>query len=274
MDDTESSKSIYKTTLFSLLKSVVRFCIRRSIKIQEFEELLKKAYIQEAIDYMKTRTNEVNISKISVITGIQRFAVNELLLSSEKDRPRSGIDLITKIIGAWQTNKKFTRKDGAPKVLCVEGKESEFAELVKSVSTAINPYTILFELERSGLIERSKRSGIKLKYGSNFTNSDINRGLEYYTADFEDLSEAINENLFSGTTHKNHHLTTEFDEILEADREKISKILLSEGSKFHARLRKLLAKFSVSNSDTDQAVRLNKVRVSFCSFSRTHEIYG
>gem|GEM_PF-4016174 len=58
--------------------------------------------------------------------------------------------LLAKIIGSWSESKRFTDKYGKPKVLSVEGAASEFVDLVKSVSTDLNPYTIRWSM--SGIL--------------------------------------------------------------------------------------------------------------------------
>ena len=272
---------ISKKTLKTLLQSIVRFSIRRGIKIQEFEDTLKEVYVSEAKKYLIENKQELNLSKISVITGIQRFAIEkftreqEVVTVSKKENAVdsqdkvNGVNLITKIIGAWQTNAKYIRADGKPRVLNVEGKQSEFADLIKSITTAINPYTVLFELERAGLVEKNNKGGLKLKYGSQVSGSDIEQGLSFYSLDFNDLTESVEENIFNTEQKlKNHHLTTEYDSVSINNIDKVKTLFLKEGNKFHLRLRKIISKFETKDLINEESKKNEVVRVSFCSFSR------
>lgn len=257
----------------ALLRPIVRLCVRHSLKIQDVEQLLKELFVAEARAVLDKLGEEPSVSRLSVMTGLQRPAVSDLLGAQPQpaDAPESASNLLVKVIGAWQTSVKFTTKSGKPRLLEAEGKESEFAQLVRSVSRALNPYTVLFELERAGAVTRRGRF-VKLRRGALVVDRDIGEGLHFLASDTEDLTEAVQENLFEKPALPNHHLTTEFDSIPVAAVERARAIVLREGHRLHARMRRLLGALDSEISGDSRAA--DRVRVCFSSFSRVQSIEG
>ena len=81
---------------------------------------------------------------------------------------------------------------------------------------------------------------------------------------------AVEENIFSAPTTPNLHITTEYDNICKQDIPKLREWLLEQGTLFHEKVRRYLARF-----DKDANQRLyNKpggVRVMIGSFSFTED---
>jgi len=134
--------------------------------------------------------------------------------------------------------------DGAPRSLQCAGADSEFAELVRSVSVDLNPYTIIFALEHSGMIERNGDQ-LVLKQRIFDPGNDIAGGLEILAQDLSRLVTAVEQNIFAAPTTPpgipNLHITTFYDNICTEDLVCIRNWLLDEGSKLHARAREYLA---------------------------------
>ena len=69
--------------------------------------------------------------------------------------------MISRVVAQWENDRRFLTQAGKPRVLSCDEDDSEFSELVRLVSKDLHPGTVLFELERSGIVERSKR-GVRL----------------------------------------------------------------------------------------------------------------
>lgn len=265
-------KASLEKALQHLLRPIVRLCVRYAVKIVDVEMVLKTLFIQEAKEQLRLNGEIESVSKISVMTGIQRPAVNEILKSNLKDSEPRSTNLLMKIIGAWQTKPDFTTTQGKPRVLQFEGKQSEFAKLVLSVSQALNPYTVLYELERAKLIEKGSR-GLKLLSKSFISNLDTEQSLQFLSSDIADLTAAVDENLQKGASPVNHHLTTEYDNIPQEKEDEVRLALLEEGEKFHARIRTLLSGYDRDmNSSKSYNKNSSAMRVALCSFARCEPI--
>ena len=158
----------------SLLRPLARFCVKRGVRIQELEELARKALVEEARSTIGESGGETSVSKISVTTGIHRGEVARLLAGTR--RPKEKYDVLNRVIGLWSQAKSLLNSDGSPRLLTHEGTESEFARLVSSVSKEVTHYPILFELERIGAIEY-EGSKVKLKAAEYIPRGDVEHGL-------------------------------------------------------------------------------------------------
>lgn len=246
-----------------LLKPVVRFCLRWSIGIQDWMEASKAVFIEVAQEEMESKGAKVNVSRLSVSTGIRRREVIRIFKMGESREPN--FSYASRIIGQWQSDSDFTTSRGKPRVLSYEGDESEFRELVETISTDVHPGTVLFELERIGAVERSAR-GLKLVLTQYSAEHDLREGYSMLAADVEDLVHSAEQNL-SRNTRPNLHHTTEYDNIPLDELPKISAWVLSEGEKFHEKARKYISKFDqdINPSKTDNA---DGGRIAVTSFSR------
>jgi hypothetical protein len=246
-----------------LLRPIARFCIQRSLKFQEFEEAAKLSFIDIATEEMLGQGLEVNTSRISVVTGLQRREVTRL--SGSDPLVKEERSLLFKILGSWEQDRKYRTKSGKPRILTVEGKESEFIELVTAVSKDLNPYTVLFELERVGAVERVSQ-GIKLAERV-YVPSEAQEGLSLLADDVEDLVGAVTENVLDQPASPNLHIATRYDNIVEESLPKIREWFLELGAKFHEDARRFLSRY-----DKDTNVKLKSKRggakVSLGSFSR------
>ncbi len=249
--------------LEALLRPIMRFALLHGLRLQALIESLKSVLIETAVSELALKGEEISVSRISVMTGIHRAEVSRLYRFKE-GKVRQ-ISVVNRVIDTWQQDKRFTTKSGDTRVLRLEGMNSPFIKLVQSVSTALNPYTVLFELERNGIVQRTK-NGIRL-CRKVYLTKDLEEGYQMLGADVADLILAVEENLSSTTEIPNFHLTTEYDSIPLPHTKKIKAWLLREGSIFHKKLRKYLAQFDSEISIGD-ATPSRRARVAFGSFSR------
>ena len=263
--------SVIEQVLRRMLRPIVRMSLRYSFKLQELTELVKRVFIEIATEELAQQGKQYSQSRVSVMTGVHRKDVARIE-SDVSGNNETRENLIAKIMVQWQHHPSFTTKSGKPRVLHCEGKESEFANLVKSINGAdLNPYTVLFEMERLGIAER-KRGTVKLLWRDFVSSEDVSHGLQMLARDSEDLAFAVQENLFRNNLNndacKNLHLRTEFDDIVPDALPEIKSWILEEGSLFHSKLRKYLAQF---DRELNPALKVKQggARVAFGSFSLT-----
>ncbi|RMG41409.1 MAG: hypothetical protein D6719_08635 [Candidatus Dadabacteria bacterium] len=254
--------------LEELIVPIARLCLRHSLKLNDIVRVWKHALVRVAQAELIANKEKVSVSRISLMTGVHRQDVTRLReepvpLAQEKD-------LISRVLGQWQYDPRFITKSGKPRVLEAEGKDSEFAALVHSVSAEPNPYSVLYEMERSGVVERTPR-GVKLKSRIHVASGgDMEEVLRMLAPDVADLSEAVYENLSGEDSIRNLHLRTEFNRVAEESVPEIKNWLLRQGSKFHKKVRDFLAKH---DTDLNKKLKSKKtVRVVYGSFSRVDDL--
>lgn len=258
----ESLKDM-KAVAAALLRPFVRFCLRRGLRMSDMQDALKRAMLDVAEEEIRASGAPSNISRLSVVTGLQRKEIKRL--SSGENINSESADLLTRVIGQWQSDPQFKSKDGKAKGLTVIGKDSEFSELVNSLSNDVSPYTVLFGLEQAGAIEK-KDSRVFLKAPLYLTDKNIKQSLSILAEDVSDLMQAVEGNVFDKPGVPNLHLTTVYDNVCVDHAETLKEWILDQGTAFHEKIRNQVSKF-----DKDANPRLFKkkggVRIAVGAFS-------
>lgn len=250
-----------------MLRPVLRLCLRHSLKLNDLIEIVKIVYVQVAKEDLQKRSEDVSVSRLSVMTGVHRKDVTRIYRNNDfRTRAES---LVSKILGAWQQNPHFLTKSGKPRTISVEGSNSEFTQLVRSVSADLNPYTVLYEMERAGLVKRTAR-GLNMVSGSHISSENLEEGVMLLAEDLNDLVSGVEENVFERKEVPNLHLKTEYDKIDPRALPKIREWLIEQGEVFHRKARKFLAEFD-GDLNPKRATDGEVARVVIGSFSRIEE---
>lgn len=250
-----------------LLGPIAGLCIRNSIKLDEILEAMKRALLDAAASESLKSGVETSSSRYSIMTGVHRKDVARLR-DTDAEPPVSK-NLTIKVIGQWENDRRFVQR-GKPKQLVVEGKESEFVELVQSVSVDLNPYAVLFELERIGAVAKNGDK-VELVRQVHSSRGDFSAGVAQLARDLGDFVSCVEENLSATSEKPNHHLSTEFDNLAPDKAEAIQELLLREGQRVHKRVRSLISKF---DRDINRSVSQTpgRLRAVFGSFGRVEEV--
>lgn len=225
-----------------MLRPIVRFALKGSHTVTEFIEIVKTVFVQIAEEELRKSTEKVNVSRISVLTGVHRRDVDRIFNAAAPPR-RQTTNVVMRVIGQWEQNRRFRSSAGKPKVLTYKGDDSEFHVLVRSIDRSVHPGTVLFELKRAGLVEESSH-GLKLLKPVYRLNRDLSAGFEVIAEDTETLMQAAIENIFGGgQEERNLHIRTEYNNLFKEDLPTIRAWFLREGKKFHKRAREFLSKY-------------------------------
>ncbi len=248
-----------------ILRPIVHFCIRNSLTYGELNAVCRALFIELAEDEIKKTSQKINVSRISVLTGINRKDVTKIY---REKRPPSiqSTGLLSRVIGQWENDRRFTTTGGIPKVLTYRGDDNEFRDLVSAVSSDLNAGTIFFELERKQLITRTPR-GIRLIWDSAVQHDDSEKALGIVGKDINSLLFAAEENVKKVHTVKNLHVRTEADNIYLADSDEVRRWLYTQGQAFHKRVRAFLAKHDKDLNARSKGDGRARVRVSIGSYS-------
>lgn len=266
VEKTSGTSPPFSSFLGFVLRPVATFCVRNSVRLQELTELVKIELVHAAESDLERRGAPVNTSKISIMTGVHRPDVQRVREASGK--PKESKNVISRVIGQWSHDSRFLRKDRKPKVLQCEGRGSEFEQLLRTVTLDANPYTVLFELERSGAVARTSK-GVKLLSGAHLAVMDAKEGFQILSRDLDDLAISVEENLLGVNNPPNLHIRTEYDNIHPQHLPEIRKRIVEEGKRFSRRIRELLSSF---DRDTNKSLKDDssaRARVVVGTFSRT-----
>lgn len=265
MNTASANKDILVKALGKLLKPICRLCVRNSVKLLDVVEILKASFVEAASEEIRTQGQTLSGSKISIMSGVHRKDV--VRIQSEGVSLKSDKNIIAKVMVRWQHDKKYRTKVGEPRVLDAEGRNSEFATLVESVTGGdLGAYALLFEMERIGAIQKQGKK-VKLIWRDYVSSGDAAEGFDMLAGDAEDLITAVEENIYSNPKVPNLHLKTEFDNVSRESLPAIREWLLSEGSLFHKRVREYLSQFDQDLNPKLKGARAG-ARVVFGAFSR------
>lgn len=240
MSSSEPEENLFLKSLARLLRPILRYCLRHNIKHSDLSNILRQELVSLAMDELNTAGEKWNVSRLSVMTGLHRREIERLAI--KKDHLPRRTHLLNRLLGLWQSDEQFSFRNGKPRALLEQGEGASFRELVNQVSRELNPGTVLFELERSGLVRREKGK-IILRREAFIPQGDVEQVFQIVSSDVNTLINAAEDNL-SGDREKAHlHLTTHFDNIDPQEVPEVKKWIIQEGFKFHERVRKFLARF-------------------------------
>lgn len=235
-----SKKHLPTLITTAILRPLVRLCLARGVRVQELEALLKGVLVAEARTAIEAARSEVSVSKISVITGINRTEVARLVSGDGPSKEKH--DVLNRVIGLWSHGREYGSANGTPRPLSFQGLGSEFATLVSAVSKEVSPYPVLFELERIGAIRYDGDRAI-LQVVEYTPHGDVEHGVQVLSDDIEDLATAVEQNLTSCQEIPSVHLRTSYDNIDPAELPHIRRWLLEKGAAFHRDVRGYLSLF-------------------------------
>lgn len=222
----------------SVLRPLVRFFLRKSLNYQDVLTLLKELFVEESAVEIQRTGEKVNVSRISALSGLYRKEVSRIYKDGSAPKIRSK-SILVRVISRWEQDKRFTNARGEPKLLSFKGEESEFFTLCRSVSTNINPATLLFELERAELAEKTPRG---LKRIKQLVPANLDDGYQLLATEIGGLLHAVDENLRRANPVSHLHVRTEYDNISPKAIPEIRRWLVDEGKLFHRRVRDFLSK--------------------------------
>jgi hypothetical protein len=128
--------NIINENVLKILRPLIRVMIRNGVSSGSFEELVRKAYVDEAFAIGKKSQLKTTISSISAQTGLSRKEVKRLneLESSQDTDIEQKYNRAVRVISGWTNDNNFTDTDGNAKNLPVDGSDASFAALVKQFS--------------------------------------------------------------------------------------------------------------------------------------------
>ena len=244
-----------KTTvqlLSGLLRGITRFFIRRHIPFQHFVDLAREAYVLTAKEELEKSDERINTSRISVATGITRREVKNITTGAI-DAGRRSATLVSRVLNRWEQDKRYRDNRGRLRALTFSSENSDFYELVSSISQHLNPGTVLAELQRLGVVEK-RGDRLKLLQADHKSDDSESWRLELAALDLNTLLMAVQDNIEHPDEElRNAHFRTEFDNIQLEAIPSLRQWIYDETEKFHSKVREKLSK-----KDCDVNPRLKK----------------
>ncbi|MEZ5566131.1 MAG: DUF6502 family protein [Gammaproteobacteria bacterium] len=151
------SETVFAVIL-ATIRPIVSMLIRFGISYQDFDRVVRAAFVDAATNLGATGSRQPNVSKIALTTGLSRKVVRQVqeqALGTTLPSPEIR-SLPAEVLNVWYTNGRFSKQAGVPRELAWDTGPGSFCDLVKSCTASISPTVMRSELMRVGAISESK----------------------------------------------------------------------------------------------------------------------
>jgi len=124
-----------RNTLRKILTAIIRTLVRNGMSYGEFDQIARKCFVDVGFKDFAPEKKKQTVSNVAILTGLNRKEVKKLHELDSDGGAAEGkqYNRVVRVIGGWINDPRFLRKDGNPRDLDYEGKDS-FSELVKQYS--------------------------------------------------------------------------------------------------------------------------------------------
>lgn len=202
-----SSKLIeaLNSSAYKILRPLARVMIRNGITSRVVEDLVRKAFVDEAFAIFNEQNKKPTVSSVSAQTGLSRKEVKRLnemagILNSDSQEK---YNRATRVLSGWVHSKNYTDADGNPISLGLDSTKPSFAGLVKQFSGDITPKAMLDMLTDANCIriEGNKVHLINADYLPGEGSVEI---ADILGTDTHELIQTISHNMVSQDSNKRY----------------------------------------------------------------------
>lgn len=144
----------------------MRLLLRSGVAYADFSDVARRVFVEVASEDFGLPGRKQSVSRVSVLTGVNRKEVKRLLDEpEEKEATSKDNNRAARVVSGWMRDVDFNNSKGKPRVLTWGNNSSEgsFEELVKRYSGDMTARSILDELVRVGAVSVDKnKTRVKL----------------------------------------------------------------------------------------------------------------
>jgi hypothetical protein len=227
-----------------VLRPIVRQLLRHGVTYGTFSQLAKRVYFQVASEEFALPERKQSDSRVALITGLTRRDVAALREVEREALPDLDVNLATRLIDRWTTDKRYLTETGNPRQLPLDAKRSgglSFTQLVREVGGDIPPRALLDELIRVDCVELQATRTVRLLQRSYIPASDSPERLEMMGEDVGEFAAVIAHNLESPPHDAFLQQKVVYDNVGEAGLVQLRAELRRLGEAFLRRVNKIIA---------------------------------
>lgn len=148
-----------------LMAPIVGILLRNGVTYKELANLCKQLYVQVAIKEFGIRGRDTNLSRIAILTGIDRKEAarikEELRNDDESDASQQGQDRMSRVLSGWHQDPDFISAEGVPLVIPFDGEMPSFTLLAKRYGGDMPAVTLLKEFKRCEVVVADDAGNLK-----------------------------------------------------------------------------------------------------------------
>jgi len=195
---TTSDTNPLQRALYRILRPLARLLLRNGIPFAEFAELMKRAYVDAALEDFSDKRKKPTDSRAAVMTGLTRKEVKKQreIVAGEQSAGSSvrRENRASRVVSGWVHDPDFQASDGEPAQLSFDGALG-FSELVRRYSGDMTPRAVLEELVRVGVVADDGSGNLTLRLRAYVPAGDSEEMLQIFGEDVSDLISTIDHNL-------------------------------------------------------------------------------
>ena len=161
MSDIDSRLSAGLVSVFRPLASLL---VRTGVNIRPVIELLKRCYVDAALNEHGSGEKRASISRASRMTGLTRAEVRRLAKQEGVATMPGTIlgDHVAAVLAMWFNDSRFHDESGAATILPMTGPDASFENLVRTSSGSDDYQGALNELEGRGCVRMTSDGEVEL----------------------------------------------------------------------------------------------------------------
>ena len=152
--------SVLLEAFCTALRPIIKLMLRNGVDVAQFTSMARAVYVSVAQDEEfalvgeNGKTRKITLSRISMLTGINRKEVKQLIDSVDVVPRHTTANRAVRVLTGWVEDESFHDKGGEPKPLVYgrKSKEASFEELVHKYSADTTVRVILDELIHVGSV--------------------------------------------------------------------------------------------------------------------------
>lgn len=155
----ETVQSRMLNAVYACLLPLVKMLLRSGVTYQQFDAIVKRAFVREAMAEVDTRGRPANTSRVAVKTGLSRKdakRIRDVLAAEGKSQSRTEHEHhsgpAARVLHAWHTDALYLGARGQPIDLEFQGEVTSFCGLVRAVAGDVPPGAVRAELKRAGAV--------------------------------------------------------------------------------------------------------------------------
>ncbi len=280
-------ESQYKTKLLralvSILRPLIRLCLRHEITHTELNELMRMTYVQVAYERYGIPGIDMTMSRAAVLTGLSRKEVGRLreALSNSDFSAKQIPNKAQSVCHGWLNDSEFNDSNGLPLTLPIrqkkDGKEhGSFVALVKRYSGDVTYGAVLEELNHIGVIEQPDEDTVTLVNYAYVPHQDDLETVRVVTTSVTDLFETGLHNISSAAEDKRFQRQVVYSHVHESFVEEIEASVAAKAQALLETLNKEIsvAKKKSANKNTGELRRIGFGMYYFDGVSERSRVKG
>jgi hypothetical protein len=216
--DTRSKQVIdtLSSTLFAVLRPLVRILLRHGVSFRSFAETAKRVYVELGMEEFGIEGKKQTISRVAVLTGLTRKDVQRILHHGpvRHSAARERYNRAARVVAGWVRDGYFADEYGNPARLPIDGNPG-FGLLVRRYSGDVPARAVLDELLRVGAVRRLADGRVELLSRAYVPRSSDLDKIAILGTDVADLIATIDHNLQEGEWNPSFQRKVMYDNLPE-----------------------------------------------------------